>query len=308
MRMFSASLNFLLIIALIGTGDGGRQTPVPATSAPAVAGATSKQQEVHVLVQLVDRMGNPLPTPSKEQLHVNFGGQPVEIVEIRPLKEQPLFFSLIVDLSGSTREYEEHQASVAISLFAALAAGGNHGYLVRFSETIDASTQALSPEEAENELRGIHRWGSSALYDAIIAACTRQLRSDALPRDARRAVFVISDGEENSSNHSFKEAVQAAQKEGIPIFPVVFSMAPETKQGKKRGYNILREFSTRTGGLLTQPGEHGENIGNYPGFLRGQSSLTFRTGELKPMQKQTLKIETNDKNVQVLVQREYIAP
>jgi hypothetical protein len=277
---------------------GAIAAPTPSTGAA-----------VRVRLQLADRSGNPLPTPSKGQLRLSIGGKQVQIDEIRSLKDEPLFFSMVVDMSGSTREYGDRQAEIALKLFRALSTGENHGYLIRFGDKVEATEHWVALEDVEQALKVSRRWGSSPLYDSIAEACSGPMRSDRLPAGARRAIFVIADGEDNASNHSLKWTIRAAQKEGVPIFPILVSLDPESsKYARKKAFETLKQLGDQTGGLFTNPGPQGEMIANYANFLQWQSLVEFRVDEIKTKKEYPLKAEWPDMNVQVLIPAEYIAP
>src|SRR5271169_5112935 len=242
---------------LLGLNAGAQ----PADSRSPRAVSPAAQDEGHVLFLALDREGRPLPEPPKESFRLHLDGQAVEIEGLRPLKDEPLIFSMIVDESGSTRLFFGQQTTAGVKLFRALSTGNNHGYLVEINNSTDyESEHFLDSGDFEKTLREAQPRGSTALYDAIFVACTKELRSSVLPPNARRAIFVFSDGGDNSSVHSLSSAVEAAQREGIPIFPIFVSAAKDSPKAPKKELAALRTLSQSTGGLLTYSARQDETF------------------------------------------------
>src|SRR5205807_2039778 len=149
----------------------------------------------------------------------------VEVAEVRSVRDDPLVFSLLVDYSGSSREMQDSQVETAIRLSQALSKTGNRGYLILFTSDLLTNDHFIGAETVEQILRKNNnvRKGSTALYDAIVHACTKQLNGANVPQSFRRAIFVFSDGGDNSSRHSLEQTLEAVQGESIPIFSIGIS-------------------------------------------------------------------------------------
>ncbi len=269
--------------------------------------SAAAQPQAHIPILALDGTGNPAAGVAKDGLIVRFAGKPVEVEEIRPLKDEPLIFSMIVDESASTRLSAKQQTAVAIQLFRALSTGSNHGYLVLFNENANASDHFLDAETAEQALMRASPKGSTALYDAIIAACRQQLNSTSSPGGSRRAIFVFSDGGDNTSRHSLYQTVEIVQREEIPIFSTKIGVGTESARVQKEELKTLKTLSGDTGGLVILPDEHRDVVEYLQKILESQSVLTFKTAELKPKKENSLKIEAGAKDVHVLAQTEYFA-
>lgn len=306
--VLKAALHCWILSTLVAFSAAGQSISQSASSAPSVLSVPSAGPEAHVLILALDSLGQPVPTPAKDALRVQIGGEPVEIEEIRSLREEPLIFSMIVDESASTSLSAKRQTMAAIKLYRALSSGSNHGYLVLFNDNADASDHFLDAPAAEEKLMKAKPRGSTALYDAIAVACTKQLRSAAVPPGSRRAIFVFSDGGDNTSRQSLSQTVEAMQKEGIPVFSIKIRVDTERPRDQKWELAVLRYLSEGTGGLVIVPDEHSDLVGLLPSLLEGQSLLTFKTAALKPKKSYELRIEANEKDVHILAQRKYIAP
>lgn len=173
-------LLFALFISLLVTDTSVQIAPqsgdAPTQSSAAPTAVTSGQ----VLFTVSDDSGNAVPAPAKDSLRLRIDKQPVEIEEIRPLKNSPLFFSVLLDISGSSKQFADQQIAAATKLFADLSTGENHGYLILFKSEIATSDRFIGTSSVEEILRRFpppSRSGGTALYDAIIHATTEQLSS-----------------------------------------------------------------------------------------------------------------------------------
>lgn len=275
--------------------------------------AAPAQDGIKVRMAFSDRAGKSIPPPSLDSLQVQFDGKPAEIIQLKSLRDEPLYFSMLVDTSGSTQLFADQEIVAASKLFRALVTGNNHGYLVIFNEKVAASKETISAENVEEALKEFppkSRWGPTALYDALVFACTQELPSTVLPPNARRAIIVFSDGGDNASRHSLRLTLETAQREGIPIFPI--SPTKEKDMGssssQKREGQALRTLSQGTGGMVTILDDPGSVIASVTRFIEGQDLASIRTATLDSKKSHSLKIEAPGREIHILVQAEYVGP
>jgi VWFA-related protein len=281
------------------------QSRAQSADAPTVA-----QPGIQIFVAFSDARGNSLPAPTKDMIQARVADKPAEVEEIRPLKDEPLIFSMVVDLSGSTKPYAEQQIEAASKLYRALFTGKSRGYLILFKDKLAPSDRFLAPEAVEDALRKFPaetRKGSTALYDAIAYACTNQLRGATPSPNSRRAVIVFSDGGDNASSHSLRETIELAQQGGVPVYAINQSKGVghfSSRMEKLESQN-LQTLSENTGGDVTHLREPGTIVEHLLSLLEGQTLLTVQTPPLRSGNGYPVKIESVDKNIHVLAQKEY---
>jgi len=98
----------------------------------------------------------------------------------------------------------------------------------------------IGPEEIRTE--------GTAFYDALYYATTEKLAGR---ENARRALIVFSDGEDNSSAHHMLDVMEAAQTQNVVIFAIRYT---EKRKGKltgrnKYGISVMARISKETGGV-----------------------------------------------------------
>jgi hypothetical protein len=105
-------------------------------SAPPIGETTAQ-----ILLTVLDKEGRPIPAPGGESIQLRIGGQAVHVDQIISLKDAPLYFSVLVDVSLSTKESADQEIAAASKLFHDISGSSNHGYLIVFN-----SPQKLPPE------------------------------------------------------------------------------------------------------------------------------------------------------------------
>lgn len=80
------------------------------------------------------------------------------------------------------------------------------------------------------------------MYDALIAASDELRNADpSLPQ--RRAIVLLSDGEDNVSAHGLSDVVHAAQQANITIYTI----APRDRRARSAGNQVLTELAKASG-------------------------------------------------------------
>lgn len=263
----------------------------------------------HVLLIFTDSAGNPISPPDKSVLQLRIHGKPIEIEEVRSLKDSPLVFSMLVDVSGSTKKFAEAQIRAASRLFRDLSSRGGRGYLVIFRTDIMTNDRYLEPDEVDRALQRFApatRTGSTALYDALIRA-TVQLSAANDSSSSHRAIFLFSDGGDDASRKSHEAAIAAAQGVGIPIFSIGVSPKTdyETTREMANDVQILKLLGRSTGGATSFLGDSDDVVAHVTHLIDGQCLLSFKRPALEPKKPYDMKVQSSAKDIRILAPTAY---
>jgi len=280
------------------------------SSLPASAGepflVESRVAEVAVPLAVTDRNGKPVAEISRDDLRIIENGKPATITQIRREYELPLRLALVVDWSDSMRKEFEFERKVALDfLRAALRPDTDQAMVVGFRYRVEV-TQPLTSDlrRLETGLRPVGDVPLSSIYDAQIAATDALRNADpGLPQ--RRAIVLLSDGDDNVSAHAWSDVVEAAERSNITIFTI----APRRRRANGRGEQVLLKLASVTGGraFFIPP------TGEQPAFdaiqqnLRLRYSVYFKPGVVGGDRYRTLEITPRDRNLQVWVRHGYYA-
>jgi VWFA-related protein len=204
-----------------------------------------------VVISITPKKDGQAP-PAAKDLAVRDDKHPVPVNQFRPLKDEPVVFSVLVDGSGSMYDLVKEENAAALGILKALFKRGNQGYLCQFRSDLESPTKILDASAAERMLDE-NRRGPTVLYDAIGQAVTQQLASSKNNQSLRRAIIVLSDGADNSSDSTFDEALLELQRAGISLFAVHFPASDRSgKRESNEGLEHLRKLSRRTGGAIVE--------------------------------------------------------
>jgi VWFA-related protein len=124
-------------------------------------------------------------------------------------------------------------------------------------------------------VRDLRPGGGTSLYDAIFFACREKLQQDQPRHKFRRALVVLTDGEDNQSRYSRDQALEIAHKADVVIYAISTNITGIQTDGDK----VLKYFASETGGQTFFPfkvqdlAQSFENIANE---LRHQYSILYR--------------------------------
>jgi Ca-activated chloride channel family protein len=269
------ALRHLLVACILSTppialriGAQEPATPPPATQQPAqqpegpITTLTLKTNLVAVQAVVLDSHGDPVRGLTKDDFILKQDGKPQEIRYFSHDSDLPLTLALMVDTSGSQRAFIEDEIEASEKFFRVMLTRQNdRAVLVQFDfDVLRLQPMTSNVQALENALRFLsmaHQptqfsHGGTLLYDAIVA--TSQV---ALNRElGRRAMVILTDGEDNGSRYTMEQAIAAAQRADIVVYSVLYS-AKESDYprmsnfgGHDRGKDALTSISNATGGRV----------------------------------------------------------
>lgn len=228
----------------------GQQSPTPAT--------TPAPPPVRVSLLVRDKEGRPVSGARREELRVTVGGVE-QAVSALTVDESPLSYGLVVDNSASLKELIG--AAVASAKLVVLSnRPSDEGFVVRFvgSERITLM-QDFTNERAllDRALDGMYiEGGQTALVDALHLAAehfkAKGKGTAAGPR--RRALVLITDGEDRASFYTPDQLVKRLKEEDIRVFCVGLTGNLERQGGvitlsrRERAEAFLTRLAKETGG------------------------------------------------------------
>jgi VWFA-related protein len=234
-----------------------------------------------VVISIVPTKDGQAP-PAPTDLAVRDDKRPAPVSQLRPLKDEPLVFSLLVDGSGSMRPVQSAQNAAAVRLFKALSKPVNQGHLILFQDDEDnyVTNEVLGVSRVEEILKQSVRRGATVFYDAIAQAVTDQLTPENGPTALRRAIFVFSDGDDNFSHTGFQRVLGMLQRGGISLFAIHVPEPdtrrdPNLKRNAKEGLDNFRELAQVTGGKMVEMDETGAFVSEIVNAVDNQYLLSL---------------------------------
>src|SRR4030095_12691582 len=104
----------------------------------------------------------------------------------------------------------------------------------------------------EHAIRQTSAGGSTALYNAVYIALKelkKTIRDEPLPESRRRAIVILSDGEDTSSLVDFDEVLDLAAPSGTAIYAIgLLGQDPARVRKPQDAEFVLRRLAQQTGG------------------------------------------------------------
>ena len=268
------------------------------TAADAPYVVHSRVEEVAVELAVTDRSGNPVAQLGRDDLQIFYNGLPAPITQIRREDDLPLRIALVVDWSGSMRKEVGFERKVALDfLRAALRPQIDQAMVVGFRYRVEV-TQPLTGdlELLGAGLRPVAGASLSSVYDALLAA-SGALRNADPSQSQRRAIVLLSDGQDTVSAHGWPDVIQAAQRANITIY----TLAPRHRGARSAGDEVLQQLAAATGGqsfFLSPAGEQ-QAFDAIQQNLRLRYAVYIKPGAMNPDSLDSLEVTPRDQNLHV---------
>jgi len=259
------------------------QTPPPAPpSAPTEradepARITVDVTRVQMLFTVQDKHGRFVTDLGRDDFEVFENRRPQRIQEFTAESDLPLRLAILIDTSNSIRERFRFEQDAAVEfLKSVMKSRADKAMIVSFDTKPELVTDLIdNPDRLEDGIRRLRAGGGTALYDAIYYACRDKLAMDQPRHKFRRAMVVVSDGDDNQSDFTRDQALEMAQKADV----VVYAISTNISRAETDGDKVLRYLTQETGGQAFFPfkvedlSQSFENIANQ---LTHQYNLLYR--------------------------------
>ena len=180
---------------------------------------------------------------------------PERIVQFRNQTQLPLRLGLVIDTSNSvTQRFSFEQNAATRFLEKVLTDKSDLAFVVGVNNSVlmvqDFTTDQMLMSRAIHQLAPA---GGTALWDAI-AFASDKLAKRPEQQPVARVLVVISDGQDNSSSMTLKEAIASAQRGEVAVYTVSTREALQEDANAMVGDHALRTLSELTGGAAFVPG------------------------------------------------------
>ena len=203
--------------------------------------------------------GKPVTDLRQEEVAIRDDGlPPAAILAFRNQSELPLRLGLLIDTSESiTGRFSFEQNSAADFLQKVLTNKEDLAFVVGFAnQVLLVQDYTADQKQLAHGIGELAPAGGTALWDAVTFAA-HQLGSRAETAPVAKILVVISDGEDNSSAASLKDAILAAERENVIVYTVSTAETTLSPTGPPVGTKALNALAEQTGGSSFVPGSAG---------------------------------------------------
>jgi VWFA-related protein len=229
------------------------------------SGRQQEQDTLKVDVQLVnvqftvsDRHNRFVPGLTAKDFLVEEDGRRQEIRNFARENELPLTLAMLIDTSPSVRPVLREEKTTAIGFLETILRPKDLALIMNFDRGVTlVQDYTDSTKQLQRAIEDLEIGGGTSIYDAVYLACKEKLADEA----GRKAIILISDGEDTTSKVKFNEALVAAHKSDSVIYGIFNAVTGFYSPYGRRGgggrgvvfggggdIGTLKRFSDETGG------------------------------------------------------------
>jgi len=325
----------LALLAGLATAYGQSQPPTPSQDQDQDQSAATLKVNVNV-VQLFfnvkDKKGALIPNLTKDQFQILEDGKPQTIKYFAAESNLPLTLGILIDSSGSQARVLDMEKQVGGEFLSQILRDKDMAFVIDFDVNVDLlqdftnSVHAL--KVALNSARintaggsgtGIPGLGGGTvptqgaprgtlLYDAVYLAAHDELAQQV----GRKAMILLTDGEDEGSQLKLRDAIEAAQKSDSIVYVLLCADRGFYGFGGYSGEGEMRKLTQETGGRVIDVGNKFEKL--KEGFnqisneLRSQYNIGYTPINAKlDGSFRKVEIHTNDKDYKIQARSGYYA-
>ena len=162
----------------------------------------------------------------------------------------PFAAAILIDVSGSMQNRVSLARSAAIRFLDGIRPDDRVS-IFSFHRKVEKLQDFSNSKNLKSRVFDLQARGYTALNDAVYKAALELENRDEL----RRAIVVLSDGEDTRSGVSASKALKAAQKAHITIYTVDMSVMSPSHTRRRQNQAVLKKFASKTGGtFVATPG------------------------------------------------------
>jgi Ca-activated chloride channel family protein len=267
--------------------------------------------EVNVLFIATDRHGKFVRNLNQSDFSFLDDHKPVQsILNFRRETDLPIEMGLLMDVSGSVRSRFDFEKQAATGFLQhVLRSGFDKAFVLGFnghSQVTQDFTDNVQLLAAG--VHGLHDGGGTALYDAIYKACKEKLLKERPDHPVRRAIIVLSDGEDNQSEVTRGQAIEMAQRAEV----LIYAISTDDSGLILRGDKVLEDLASATGGRAFFPFKMKDITHSFAAIedeLRSQYAVSYKPSDFDADGRyRSIQITALKKDLQVRARRGYYAP
>jgi VWFA-related protein len=267
--------------------------------------------EVNVLFIATDRHGKFVRNLNQTDFSIFDDHKPVEsILNFHRETDLPIELGLLVDVSGSVQGRFGFEKEAATGFLQHIIRPGfDRAFIVGFNKQSQL-TQDFTDKVSllANGVHHLNNGGGTALYDAIYKACKEKLLREHSEHPIRKALVILSDGEDNQSEYTREQAIEMAQRAEV----IIYAISTDDSGLILRGDKVLDDLAAATGGRAFFPFKMKDITHSFAAIedeLRSQYAVSYKPSDFDADGRyRSIEITALKKDLQVRARRGYYAP
>ena len=292
-----------------------QQAPAAQGDSGVDVGATTIKtnvNEVSLIFTVTDKHGHYVPNLKQSDFALLDNQRaPNHVTSFHQQINLPLRVGLLVDTSSSIKSrFQFEQQSANEFLLQIIKPRSDRAFVMGFDVTPTVTANWTNDLDAlATGVNRLRSGGGTALYDAVYTACRDKLLDESRGQEpVRKAMILLSDGNDDQSRVHLDEAIKECQRAETIIYSISTNWTPSRGEGDK----VMAQLAEDTGGRVFFP-QLAEDLSNsfkdVQEELRSQYALTYSPADFKDDGSfRTIYLFCNDRRYQVRAKKGYFAP
>jgi VWFA-related protein len=266
---------------------------------------------VNVFCSVFDKNTNSFLTNlTQDDFSVYEDNKKQEIKNFARETDLPLTIAMMIDTSKSVAPKLKFEQDAATRFFQSIMHEKDRAMLLSFDSDVNLLQDFTNdPKRLAREIKKLRAGGGTALYDALYRTCDEKL----IRETGRKAIIILSDGDDESSKVSLHQATEMALRAEALIFAISVSKEGFFGMGGgNKGDTVLKEMCQETGGRIFFPlklEELEEAFRQIDQELRSQYNIGYLSSNLvRDASYRKLKIEVSGRGLKLSYRKGYYAP
>jgi Ca-activated chloride channel family protein len=236
---------------------------------------------------------------------------PAQVYSFTQETNLPLRVGIVIDTSTSIRQrFQFEQQAASEFLFRMIHPQSDKAFVMGFDVTPDFKQDWTNNLDSLNTgISALRPGGGTALFDAVYTACRDKLLDAAREREpVRKAMVLVSDGDDNQSHAYLDDAIKECQRAETIVYAISTNVSPS----RDRGDDTLQKIAEATGGRAFFPKRLEDislNFQDIEDELRSQYALVYKPADfLANGAFRTIYLFCLDRRYLVRARKGYFAP
>jgi VWFA-related protein len=266
--------------------------------------------EVNLVFTVTDKKGHFITGLKRENFGLlDDGHPPVAVLRFQQQTNLPLRVGIMLDTSSSIRQRFQFEQDSAIEFLLQVLHLNDRAFVEGFDIETDVAQGFTNNVDLLNQgIRRLRPGGGTALYDALYKTCRDQMLTLKETYPVRRALILVSDGDDNYSKAQESDAIKMCQRAETIVYAISTNVSPS----KDKGDDVLKAIAEATGGQAFYPTrieDVATGFHNIEEELRSQYSLEYRPADFKMDGAfRTIYLQALDPRYHVRARKGYFAP
>ena len=266
--------------------------------------------EVNLIFTVTDKKGRFVPNLKQDSFGLlDDGRPPVRVSRFSLASNLPLRVGIMLDTSSSIRQRFKFEQESAVQFLLQVLHLNDRAFVAGFDIQMDLAQGFTNNVDLLNQgIQSLRPGGGTALFDNLYKACHDQMLTLRDTVAVRRALILVSDGDDNYSHALQSDAIKECQRAETIVYAISTNVSPS----KDKGDEVLNQIAQATGGRAFYPVRIEDVAQGFHGIeeeLRSQYSLIYTPAGFKNDGSfRTIYLQATDPRYQVRAKKGYFAP